>query len=176
MRVSTENPKVILRPWTSGDYGSLVRYGNNRNVWRNLTDMFPHPYTHADAVAWVAIAGAPSPSIHLAIDLSGEAIGGAGVVAQEEGIGFHTGLFGYWLGQPHWGQGIATAVARALKAHAFAANPRFNRLEAQVLAWNTPSMRVLEKAGFQREGILRKRALKDAELVDCVMYAAIRDE
>ena len=173
MILSTEDPAVCLRAWAQSDHDSLVRYGNNRLVWRNLTDMFPHPYTIADAVAWVRTAIEPGPSILLAIDLEGEAIGGAGVIASE-GNSFHTGQFGYWLGQPHWGKGIATRCARALRDHAFAGG-RFKRLEAPVFAWNPASMKVLEKVGFIREGVLRRSVLKDGQLIDSVMYAATTD-
>jgi RimJ/RimL family protein N-acetyltransferase len=173
MIVATENPRICLRPWNTGDHESLVRHGNNRLVWRNLTDMFPHPYTHEDAVEWVGIASNPGASIFLAIDLEGEAIGGVGVIARD-GNDFHTGQFGYWLGQKHWGQGVATQSARALKNHAFSGG-RFKRLEAPVFAWNPRSMRVLEKVGFIKEGILRKSVLKDGQLIDSVMYAAVSD-
>jgi RimJ/RimL family protein N-acetyltransferase len=172
VQIATENPAVHLRPWTKGDYAALVRYGNNKAVWRGLTDMFPHPYTHDRAVEWVQIA-AQSPSLFLAIDLNGEAVGGAGVIARE-GMEIHTGQFGYWVGEPHWGKGLATVCARALKDHAFS-NPKYIRLEAPVFAWNIASMRVLEKAGFTREGILRKSVFKDGQVIDQVMYAAIRD-
>ena len=173
MIVATENPQICLRPWNTGDYDSLVRHGNNKLIWRNLTDMFPHPYTHEDAVEWVGIASDPGASILLAIDFEGEAIGGVGVIARD-GNDFHTGQFGYWLGQNHWGRGVATQSARALKNHAFAGK-RFKRLEAPVFAWNPPSMRVLEKIGFVKEGTLRKSVLKDGQLIDSVMYAAVSD-
>jgi RimJ/RimL family protein N-acetyltransferase len=135
--------------------------------------MFPHPYTHEHAVKWVEVANNSEPSIFLAIDLRGEAIGGAGVIARD-GMEVHTGQFGYWIGEPHWGKGFATVCARALKDYAFS-NPRFKRLEAPVFAWNIASTRVLENAGFNREGILRRSALKDGQLIDQVMYAAISD-
>ena len=173
MQIATENPAVRLRAWTKEDCGSLVRYGNNKAVWRALTDMFPHPYTHKDAVTWVEMAENAAPSIFFAIDLHGEAVGGAGVIAKE-GMEIHTGQFGYWLGEPLWGRGIATVCARALKNYAFS-NPRYKRLEAPVFAWNGASMRVLEKAGFSREGVLRKSVLKGSQLIDQVIYAAIRD-
>jgi RimJ/RimL family protein N-acetyltransferase len=171
MRIATENPAVFLRNWAESDYGSLVRYGNNRLVWRNLKDTFPYPYTHADAMKWVQRAATPSEDLHLAVELEGEAIGGIGYAAKQ-GREFHTAHFGYWLGQPHWGKGIATAAARTLKAHAFEGG-RFKRLESPVYEWNPASMRVLEKAGFSREGVLRKSTLKDGQLIDQVMYAAI---
>ena len=173
MIVPTEDSAVVLRPWRTDDYDSLVLYGNNKLVWRNLTNMFPHPYKLSDAVEWVAIASDSGPSVFLAIEFNGEAVGGVGVIARE-GTDFHTGQFGYWLGQPHWGKGIATKASRALKNHAFSAE-RFKRLEAPVFAWNPSSMRVLEKTGFILEGVLRKSALKDGYLIDSMMYAAVSD-
>lgn len=174
VRIATDNPAVHLRPWTKSDYGALVRYGNNKAVWRGLTDMFPHPYTHDHAVDWVEVAGKSEPSIFLAIDLNSEAVGGAGVIARD-GMEIHTGQFGYWLGEPYWGKGLATVCARALKRHAFS-NLRYMRLEAPVFGWNIASMRVLEKAGFAREGVLRRSVLKDGQLLDQVIYAVIRDD
>lgn len=44
--------QLVLRPWRWGDEEALVRHANNRRIWRNLRDRFPHPYTEADAAAW----------------------------------------------------------------------------------------------------------------------------
>jgi len=48
------------------------------------------------------------------------------------------------------------------------------RLYAQVFLFNKASMRVLEKGGYQREGILRKEAEKDGRLYDMALYAKVR--
>ena len=40
---------ITIRPWQLTDKPALLRYANNRNVWVNLTDIFPHPYTPEDA-------------------------------------------------------------------------------------------------------------------------------
>ena len=47
--------RSTLRPWRLGDESSLVTNANNRRVWRNLSRL-PHPYTRADADAWIARA------------------------------------------------------------------------------------------------------------------------
>lgn len=174
MHLLTAHPRVVLRAWRTCDRESLVRHGDDVRVWRNLGDIFPRPYTLQAADAWIAHVAAPGASVHLAIDHDGEAIGGIGIVAGE-GNSHHTGRFGYWLGAAFWGRGIATHAARALKDQAFAGG-RFVRLEAPVFAWNPASMRVLEKCGFVREGVLRRSVLKDGQLIDSVMYAALRDE
>lgn len=172
MHIPTNHPGCSLRPWTNEDKLDLVHNANNRKVWRNLTDMFPHPYTEADADFWINLANQAAPSIHLAIDLDGVAVGGIGIIAGQ-GIARYTGQFGYWLGEAHWSKGIATAAAHAMCARAFSGS-LFERLEAQVFAWNPASMRVLEKTGFVREGVHKRGVFKDGQFTDGVMYALVK--
>lgn len=171
VHLDTELAGCVLRPWRPGDKPDLLRYADNRNVARNMTHTFPHPYTEQDADLWLAIAAEPGPSIQLAIEVEGHAVGGIGAIAGE-GIFASTAEFGYWLGEPWWGRGIATAAARAL-ASRILRERLFARLQAQVFAWNTHSMRVLEKAGFTREAVLRCAATKDGQLIDTVLYARV---
>jgi ribosomal-protein-alanine N-acetyltransferase len=164
----------VLRPWREADRQDLIRHANNRRVWRNMTHTFPHPYTNRDADLWLAIAADPGASLQLAIAVDGRAVGGIGAIAGE-GIFAQTAQFGYWLGEAYWGRGIATAAAQAL-ADRIAAEHLFARLEAQVFDWNPGSMRVLEKAGFMREAVLRCAATKDGQLIDTVLYARVLRE
>lgn len=172
MNLATELSDVRLRPWRRDDAPALLRHADDRRVWRNLAESFPHPYTAADAERWFEVAAQPGPSLRLAIERAGEAVGSIGVEARN-GEQRHTGHVGYWLGQPHWGGGIATAALRALVTELFDQG-RFERLETTVYAWNPASMRVLEKSGFAREGVLRRSIFKDGEFVDSVLYAALR--
>lgn len=162
----------VVRDWRFSDKTSLVRVANNRNVWRNLTHGFPHPYTGADADSWFAQLEKTGQPTHWAIELEGQAVGGIGI---ELGDGVHakSAHFGYWLGEPYWGRGIMTAAARATADYVFAYFDVL-RLEAPVFEWNPASMRVLEKCGFAREGVLRRSILKDGEIIDCVLYARVR--
>ena len=167
----TALPGCVLRPWRAADKEDLIREANNRKVWRNMTHSFPHPYTGRDADLWLAIAADPGASIQLAIAVDGRAVGGIGAIAGE-GIFAATAQFGYWLGESHWGRGIASAAAQAL-AERIGRERLFARLEAQVLEWNPASMRVLEKAGFEREAVLRCAASKDGSLIATVLYARV---
>lgn len=163
---------ATLRPWRRGDEASLVRHADNPDVSRNLADVFPSPYTPADADAWIALqAGSPLVT-DLAIEVDGAAVGGIGV-RPGDGMQRRTGEIGYWLGEPFWGRGIATEAVRAVSAEAFA---RFDllRLEAQVYARNAASARVLEKCGYKLEGRLRLRVIKAGEALDVLMYARLR--
>jgi RimJ/RimL family protein N-acetyltransferase len=171
VHLPTAVPGCVLRPWRAADREDLIREANNRKVWRNMTHTFPHPYTERDADLWLAIAADPGRSIQLAIDMDGQAVGGIGAIAGE-GIFAGTAQFGYWLGESHWGRGLASAAARAL-AESIGRERLFARLEAQVFDWNPASMRVLEKAGFERVAVLRCAATKDGYLIDTVLYARV---
>jgi ribosomal-protein-alanine N-acetyltransferase len=161
----------ILRPWQDGDRSSLVRFANNRNVWRNLKDRFPHPYTERDADAWLALARSKPGRTNWAIEVDGLAVGGVGLEPMSD-VYARTAHIGYWLGEPYWGRGIMTAAVQAIAEHAFSPLG-FKRIETPVFAWNPASMRVLEKCGFVREGVMAKSVLKDGELIDSVLYARI---
>jgi ribosomal-protein-alanine N-acetyltransferase len=163
-----------LRGWLADDVPSLVRHANNRNVWRNLRDRFPNPYTLADAQAWVAIAGHRVPETGFVIAVAGEAVGGIGIELQTD-IYRRSAEIGYWLGESFWGRGIATEAVRAMSEHAFA---EFDlcRLYAKVFEWNPASARVLEKAGYTLEGRLRQSVTKDGQTIDEMLYARLRPE
>ncbi len=162
---------AVVRPWQDGDRAALVRFGNNRKVWRNLRDRFPHPYTDAEAVGWLALAKSEPDKAGWAIEVDGQAVGGIGLVPLED-VHARCAHIGYWLGEPYWGRGIMTAVVRRISDHALG-ELGFLRLEAPVYAWNPASMRVLEKCGYAREGVLRKSVLKDGEVIDSVLYAKV---
>ena len=164
--------KCRVRDWRLADKPSLLRLADNRNVARNLAHRFPHPYTETDADAWfVLLANKPQPTAW-AIDVGGLAVGGIGIDIGE-GIYAKTARFGYWLGEPLWGQGIMTAAVRAT-AEFVLGHFDLVRLEAPVFEWNPASMRVLEKCGFVREGVQRKGVYKEGRIIDAVIYARVR--
>lgn len=168
MRLATALRDCVLRPWVPADKPSLVANANNHKVWRNLADVFPHPYTDADADQWFRIANSPGRSITFAIEFEGAAVGGISARAGE-GIFVRTANFGYWLGEAYWGRGIMTAAGRAMLDHLLE-DARFARLEAPVFEWNPASMRVLDKLGFLRENVKRNSVTKDGQLIDSVLY------
>jgi RimJ/RimL family protein N-acetyltransferase len=164
----------LLRPWRWADKPALLRHANNRNVSRNLRDVFPYPYTEADADAWLCRAAtAPTPEGLYAIEVDGEAAGGIEVRRRGD-VERHSAEVGYWLGELCWGRGIMTAALRAVTAAALA-EPDLWRLEAPVFAWNARSMRVLENAGYRREAVLVRSGVKDGVVFDQVLYAITRD-
>jgi [ribosomal protein S5]-alanine N-acetyltransferase len=82
---------------------------------------------------------------------------------------------GFALDRAHWGQGLATEAVRLAIAFAFGALD-FGRLEADVDPRNLPSLRVLERLGFAREGYLRERYHVNGETQDSVLLGLLRRE
>ena len=163
--------KYIIRDWVSGDARSIVRHADNRKVAMWLRDRFPSPYTAADAEAFLKLVSAQDPRTVFAVATSEEAIGGIGL---EFGRDVHrfTAELGYWLGESFWGDGIATGAVRAFVPWAFETF-KLHRIFAAVFDGNTPSVRVLEKAGFEREGRLHASVLKHGQILDQLLYARI---
>lgn len=174
MQIQTRLSNCCIRSWKPEDKLDLARNANNRKIWLNLTSRFPHPYTEIDAENWIKFANEQTLSTHRSIEFEGIAFGGIGIIA-DDGIYCKTGHFGYWIGAPLWGKGIATAAAKAMVDYAFLNLP-FLRLQAGVFAWNPASMRVLEKVGFVREGVLKQSIYKDGQIIDSVMYALTKED
>ncbi|WP_306606877.1 GNAT family N-acetyltransferase [Azonexus sp.] len=162
----------VIREWQTRDAEELISAANNRKIWLNLQDRFPHPYTDADASSWFSHLQTTSEPSQWAIEVDGVAAGGIGVDLGED-IFVKTGHFGYWLGEHFWGRGIMSVAVRI--ASQYCLNQyNLERLEAPVFSWNPASMRVLEKAGFVREAVLHKSAYKDGQLIDQVLYTLLR--
>jgi RimJ/RimL family protein N-acetyltransferase len=164
---------AVIRSWHLRDIPSLVRHANNRRVWRNLRDRFPHPYTASDGDRWIRQATQAVPQTHFAIAIGDQAVGGIGLDLQVD-VFRRSAEIGIWLGEAHWGRGIATEAVRALTDFAFT-NFDVCRVYAGVFEWNPASMRVLEKAGYSVEGRLRKSVTKDGQTIDRMLYAIVRE-
>ena len=159
----------VVRSWRPGDEDALARHANDRGVWLNLRDRFPHPYTRPDAESWVRFAAGGNPETNFAIAVDGQAVGGIGLVLHDD-VERCSAEIGYWLGRAFWGRGLATAAVRGLTDHAFRTHA-LTRVFALPFADNAASIRVLEKAGYRFEGRLRRAAVKDGQVRDQVLYA-----
>jgi ribosomal-protein-alanine N-acetyltransferase len=155
-----------------GDVESLVRHADNRKLWINLRDRFPHPYRTQDAERFLDHASRTRPATVWAIEVDGQAVGGIGVEPLSD-VERVSGEIGYWLGEQYWGRGIVTDAVRGVTSHAFRAFD-LTRIFALPFADNTASIRVLEKAGYVLEGRLLRSAIKDGVIRDQLMYAAYR--
>lgn len=158
--------------WQPGDADDLVAHANDAGVARGLGERFPHPYTHADAQAFLSGQVVDLRDPVFAIEIDGRARGGIGVRpgAGERAIGAE---LGYWLGRRYWGQGRMTRVVAAFAPWIMDALA-LQRLQATVMDFNTASACVLLKAGFVEEGVMRSAVRKHGAVHDLRLFARVR--
>lgn len=166
-----EGSRCVIRPWNVGDADALVRHANNPNVAKQLRDRFPHPYTRRHAAEFLQHAAAAQQPTNLAIDVDGDAVGGVGFVPGTD-VERYSAEIGYWLSEAMWGRGIATEAVVLVTEYVFA-DLNMLRLFALPFADNAASRRVLEKAGYACEAILRASSVKFGEPRDQALYARI---
>ena len=161
-----------VRPWASTDADSLQRHANNPNVSMHLRDRFPCPYELQHATTFLARVAEQPVATAWAIDVDGEAVGGIGIEMHSD-VERVSAEIGYWLTERLWGRGIITEVVKAVTAEAF---KRFDitRLYAVAFSDHAASIRVLEKCGYVKEGLMKQSAIKHGKIRDQYLYAAYK--
>ncbi len=162
-----------IRPWEIEDVASLAEQANNIRIWNNVRDYFPHPYTEIDAHEFIRMVSDKDGYYDFAIEIGGRAVGGVGFIPGTD-VERISAEVGYWLGEAYWGRGIATEALRALAGYVFETT-EITRLFATVFEFNAASMRVLEKAGFSKVGVLHRAALKNDRVIDLHYYELLKD-
>ncbi len=167
---------IAIRKWTIEDAADLAWLLNNENILNNLRDGLPYPYTVKDAEEYInAMLSADSEkTFAFAITVCDKVVGSIGVFRCDN-IHFRTAEMGYYIGEPYWGKGIGTNAVKQACNYVFSSTDII-RIFAEPFAYNSASCRVLEKAGFQCEGLLRKNAVKNGEIIDMKMYSLIKQK
>ncbi|GAB2219177.1 hypothetical protein Droror1_Dr00006808 [Drosera rotundifolia] len=169
--MASSQPSITLRPFTLADAADFLRYASDTAVTRYLrwgpittlpaaiahleTTFIPHPWRRSItlddvSVGYVSIRRGESPDDDAC-----------------------RARIGYALARDHWGKGIMTAALRIAAEKAFEEMEGLVRLEALVEAENLGSVRVLEKVGFKREGVLRKYGICDGVVRDFCIYSLL---
>jgi ribosomal-protein-alanine N-acetyltransferase len=86
-----------------------------------------------------------------------------------------TAALGYWIGKPYAGQGRMTEAVKTILPFAFR-TARLHRLDAACMPANAPSIRVLERSGFAREGLARSYLKINGRWEDHLLFAVLADE
>jgi ribosomal-protein-alanine N-acetyltransferase len=165
-----------IREWQIKDAENLALAINNKKVQDNLREGIPYPYTVEDAKEYITsmLSADKDVTYAFAITVDDKAIGSIGVFRCNN-IHFRTAEMGYYIAESYWGKGIGTSAVKQTCRYIFE-NTDILRIFAEPFACNTASCRILEKAGFQCEGILRKNAIKNEVVLDMKMYAMIKED
>ncbi len=160
--------------WNDGDQDRWIALADDYDIWANLDASFPHPYTRKDAEEWVALQSAKNPVEHFATCDAEGPIGGIGLNTERADSPGSAEL-GYFVGKPFWGRGIATAAVEAITVYGFDML-NLDRIFAKVRVSNMASARVLEKAGFQRQELVRGAVSSRGEATDYRVYSVLRQD
>ncbi|RMZ84743.1 hypothetical protein DV737_g1078, partial [Chaetothyriales sp. CBS 132003] len=192
---SVPSSTLVIRPYRPSDAASIAVAANSPAISRNMTNAFPNPYTLEDAKSWIGlqqnVEEAWKPTVppyssaaesektasripaNYAIVLDDEPVGGVGLMFRGD-IESRSAEIGYWLSPTCWKRGVMSAVATAFLDWAFDAFPYLVRVSAKIFSWNKGSMKVCEKAGMERESVMKRAVWKDGRLGDIVVYAKLR--
>ena len=163
----------ILRRWQESDIPALAKYLNNKKIWDNCRDSLPYPYTSEDAASFIQYVKSQDIQNNYCIEVHAEAAGNISFDRGTDVERFNAEI-GYWLAEPYWNKGIMTQALRQ------AVSDYFNqadvvRIFAKVYAGNFASIRVLEKAGFQKTGIQHNACFKNGQFLDCQCFELLKE-
>lgn len=173
MRIETEN--FILRDWLEADAESLVQVANNKKIYDNLRDLFPHPYSIEDAKAFIKMTQqANEKAIFLAVEIEGKAIGSVGITFKDD-IYRKNAEIGYFIGEDFWGKGYMTEIIKEITKYTFS-NFDIIRIYAEPFEDNKASRRALEKAGFKLEAVFKNYVIKNKIIKNSCIYSVLKEE
>lgn len=164
-----------IREWRPEDKTALAAMLNNQNILNKLRDGLPYPYTVKDAGEYIAamLSADKTKTFAFAVTAENTLVGSIGVFRRDN-IHSRTAETGYYIGEPYWGRGFGTSAVKQACGFVFE-HTDIIRIFAEPFAHNIASCRVLEKAGFQLEGILHSNAVKNGRVLDMKLYALIKE-
>jgi ribosomal-protein-alanine N-acetyltransferase len=171
-----ETRRLTLRPLTTGDAEALLAVYSSREATRYIEITPLEIEEEAEALI----------EIWLEVQSRRQGARWAIVLKEDGGVagtcGFNSlnlaekrGELSYDLAPSHWGRGLVPEAAGAVLRYGYD-ELRLNRVQACVVPEGAQSMRVLEKLGFQREGVLRAAGFWKGRFWDKVCYSLLRDE
>lgn len=170
MESKQENQNMItLRVLELSDVDDFMVWATDEKVTKFCS--FDPYNSQQQALDYITNTIIPHP-YYRAICLHNRPIGAISVIPKDH----HRGEMGYLLASAYWGRGIVTRAVEMVVSSIFTELPSLERVEALVDVENKGSQRVLEKAGFTREGVLRKYVLQKGRLRDMVMFSVVSSD
>ena len=164
--------EIKLRPYRTSDVDDFLMYAGNDKVtrftrWNTFT-------SKEEALSYINNFCIPHPYCR-SICIEDRSIGFV-IIIPREGDDKCRAEVGYALAAKYWGQGITTRAVKMAISDGFREFPDLVRMQASVEIENKASQRVLEKLGFQKEGVLRKYTFNKGKVRDMVMYSLLSSD
>ncbi|ESQ49584.1 hypothetical protein EUTSA_v10021594mg [Eutrema salsugineum] len=164
--------RVTLRPFDLMDAHDFLRWAGDDRVTGNLR--WPDFTTEEQALAFIRDVCLPHPW-RRSICIDDRSIGFISIFP-ETGLDRFKAHIGYGLSHEYWGKGIATRAVSIAVSQVFSDLPHLLRLQAFVQTQNKASQRVLDKVGFQREGLLRKYTYLKGKIYDVFVFSLLSSD
>jgi UDP-4-amino-4,6-dideoxy-N-acetyl-beta-L-altrosamine N-acetyltransferase len=170
-----DTPGIKLRELERTDLPLLNRWRNDPEQIAPLGGAFRHVALGADERWYDAYAAARANNVRLAICEPAGAMVGVVYLLDIDWV-HRDAEFAIWIGDPAWrGKHCGERATRMALAHAFD-DLNLERVHLEVLSHNERAIRLYERIGFQREGLLRNAVFKRGQRHDLVLMALLRDE
>jgi [ribosomal protein S5]-alanine N-acetyltransferase len=165
--MTLEDDAIILRAYTEDDVPALVAALNDREIsrWTRI----PFPYTEEDA--WEFLRSTTETAFAVINKRTGDLLGGIGLRLPADGIG----EVGYWVRREARGRGVATRALLLISRWALE-DQKLVRVQLTAEPGNVASQRVAEKAGYTREGLLRRFLNIGGERRDGIMFSRLPED
>jgi RimJ/RimL family protein N-acetyltransferase len=173
-RMTLELGSIVLRPWREADAAALHAACQDAEIARWVS--IPQPYALGDARAFIAESELMwrdgSGAAFAIVDAASGRLAGAVTRFGPDG---HVATLGCWLAREARGRGIGWRALRAVADWTFRSTYVI-RIDCYIMLGNEASERMVRRAGFQREGVLRAWDLLRGTPVDCVAYSLLRSD
>jgi len=160
---------IALRDLTVVSAQEIQQLANNYTIAKNLRDYFPSPYSLEDAISFLELVPTGVFGHVFALFQGDDFIGVGSLIPQQHEHRLNAEI-GYWLGEQYWGKGYATDAVKKMVEFAFV-ELGLSRVYASVYDYNTASMRVLEKSGFEKDAVIKSSVIKEGNMHDEHLYS-----
>lgn len=166
--------RVYLRPPEKADVDELMSYLNDSEVLHGLGRW--RPASRVEEEEWVANQGKSEHDVVFAVARKDDDrfLGNAGL--HRLNFCARKGVLGVFLGaKEEWNKGYGSEAVKLLVKYGFEIL-NLNRVVLHVFEFNARAVRAYEKAGFQREGVLRQEGYRHGRYWDVWVMGLLREE
>ncbi|XP_021895825.1 uncharacterized protein LOC110813117 [Carica papaya] len=171
--MESKDVKVTIRPYKISDVDDFMIYAGDESVTRfTRCETF---ISKEEAINYIKNFCIPHPFCR-SICIDDRSIGLIFIMPCTGDYNKCRAVLGYAVAAEYWGQGIATMAVKMIVSQGFKEFPDVIRIEALVQVENKASQRVLQKAGFTQEALLRKYTYNKGEVRDMFMFSLLSSD
>ena len=169
--------RLVLSLPTVSDLEDIIIHANSTSEIAENTITFPYPYEEKHAHFWLKMAedGFAKKDAYIFAIREKENLKLIGAIGLHLDFANRKAEIGYWLGKPFWNKGYVSEALQRILQFGFE-ELHLNKIFASHFPHNPTSGKVLQKNGFEFEGILKQEVLKNGQFLDLHRYAIFQEK